>query len=120
MNTNKQYKKLYLSSNVDVLSMIKYLDNLIYNQSNLNIPIVLEADDNSPVMHSIVGIYAGYEHCGKYLNILWEPFTKQMYAQFLPVYEQSPNTFYVQPLGVFDNKTNTVQKITGFQVRSYT
>ena len=119
MNTDKEYKRFHLSSSINIVAFRRYVDNLIYTQTNLNIPVVLEADDAMPVMHTIVGIFIGYEQCSDSLNILWEPFTTYSTAEFLSIYEQMPDNFYVQPLGAFDNKTNTIQKITGFHVKSY-
>lgn len=119
MNTDKEYKRFHLSSDVNIAAVMRYVDNLIYTQTNLNIPVVLEADGVMPVMHTIVGIFIGYEQCGDFLNILWEPFTTYSNKTFLSIYEQIPDNFYAQPLGVLDNKTNTVHKITGFLVRSY-
>ena len=118
MNTDKEYRRFHLSSDVNTVAIRRYVDNLIYTQTNLNIPVTLEADGILPVMHTIVGLFIGYEQCGKFLNILWEPIHTNSSKLFLEAYERTPDDFYVSILGIWNSNTEVVEKITGFLVRS--
>lgn len=119
MNLEKHYKRFHVSSNVNTQSLLKYLDNYIYTQTQLSIPIVMDSDGILPVMHSIVGTYRGYEQCDNFLNILWEPIRTDSSKLFLDAYEQTPDDFYVSILGIWNSNTEAAEKITGFLVRSY-